>query len=103
MQQLVPDAGALRAETEAALAAKPAIQGASQQPAAGAAFSRVLDRAFDEARKLGYVSTEHLLLALDPVPRDALLARIKDVRGGQRVTSQDPERTTRRSPSSAAT
>src|SRR5215211_7745299 len=83
-QQLVPDAAALRARTESALAAKPAIQGASQQPAAGAAFSRVLDNAFDEARKLEdeYVSTEHLLLA-----------RIRDVRGGQRVTSQDPEGT----------
>ncbi len=93
--QLVPDPAALRAETEAALAAKPAIQGASQQPQAGAAVGRILDEAFDEARKLEdeYVSTEHLLLALDVVPRDALLARIKEVRGGQRVTSQDPEGT----------
>ena len=40
-----------------------------------------------------YVSTEHLLLALDVVPRDELEARIKEVRGGQRVTSQDPEGT----------
>ena len=40
-----------------------------------------------------YVSTEHLLLALDVVPREELLARIKEVRGGQRVTSQDPEGT----------
>jgi len=94
-QQLVPDAAALRAETESKLAAKPAIQGASQQPAAGAAFSRVLDKAFDEAKKLedDYVSTEHLLLALDAVPREQLLARIKGIRGGQRVTSQDPEGT----------
>ena len=93
--QLVPDPAALRAETEAELAAKPAIQGASQQPQAGAAFSRVLDKAADEARKLedDYVSTEHLLLALDVVPRDVLLAKIKEVRGGQRVTSQDPEGT----------
>ncbi len=93
--QLVPDPAALRAETEAALATKPAIQGASQQPQAGAAFSRVLDKAFDEAKKLEdeYVSTEHLLLALDVVPRDVLLAKIKEVRGGQRVTSQDPEGT----------
>ena len=77
------------------LRAKPAIEGASQQPAAGAAFSRVLDKAFDEARKLEdeYVSTEHLLLALDVVPREELLARIKEVRGGRRVTSQDPEGT----------
>ena len=95
VQQLVPDPAALRAETAAKLRAKPAIEGASQQPAAGAAFSRVLDAAFEEARKLedDYVSTEHLLLALDAVPREGLLARIKDVRGGQRVTSQDPEGT----------
>ena len=55
----------------------------------------MLDRAFEEAKKLDdeYVSTEHLLLALDVVPRDELLERIKDVRGGQRVTSQDPEET----------
>ena len=38
-----------------------------------------------------YVSTEHLLLALDVVPRDPLLAALKEVRGSQRVTSQDPE------------
>jgi ATP-dependent Clp protease ATP-binding subunit ClpB len=38
-----------------------------------------------------FVSVEHLLLALALVPRDALLAALKDVRGGQRVTSQDPE------------
>src|SRR5690348_4740557 len=40
-----------------------------------------------------YVSTEHLLLALDVVPRDQLEAKIASVRGGQRVTSQDPEGT----------
>ena len=90
---LVPDPAALRAQTEAGLAQKPRTQGMAQQPSASAAFSKVLDRAFDEARKLedDYVSTEHLLLALDVVPRDQLLAKIAEVRGGQRVTSQDPE------------
>src|SRR5881409_374798 len=94
-QQLVPDAPALRAQAEATLQAKPAIQGAQQQPNVSAAFSRVLDKAADEARRLedDYVSTEHLLLALDVVPRDQLEAKIKAVRGGQRVTSQDPEET----------
>src|SRR5687767_3071144 len=93
--QLVPDPAALRTETEAKLRAKPAIAGGAQQPQVGAAFSRVLDRAETEARKLEdeYVTVEHLLLALDVVPRDDLLARIMDVRGGQRVTSQDPEGT----------
>jgi ATP-dependent Clp protease ATP-binding subunit ClpB len=92
---LVPDADALRAETEAKLAQKPRTEGLAQQPGASAAFSKVLDRAFDEAKRLEdeYVSTEHLLLALDVVPRDELLARIEEARGGQRVTSQDPEGT----------
>src|SRR5919202_1038567 len=64
-RQLVPDANALRAQA-----------GATQQPRVSAALDRVLDRAGDEARKMedDYVSSEHLLLALDVVPRDELLA-----------------------------
>src|SRR5438045_6296883 len=94
-QQLVPDAAALRAEAEAGLRGKPSVQGLQQQPNVSAAFSRVLDKAADEARRLedDYVSTEHLLLALDVVPRDRLEAKIKTVRSGQRLTSQHPEET----------
>jgi ATP-dependent Clp protease ATP-binding subunit ClpB len=94
-QELVPDAAELRAQAEATLRAKPSVQGMQQQPNVSAAFSRVLDKAADEARRMEdeYVSTEHLLLALDVVPRDQLEAKIKSVRGGQRVTSQDPEET----------
>jgi ATP-dependent Clp protease ATP-binding subunit ClpB len=84
---------ALRAEVEAKLAGKPRLEGAAQAPHASAAFSRVLDRAEDEMRSLEdeYVSTEHLLLALDLLERSKLLAALKEVRGSQRVTSQDPE------------
>jgi ATP-dependent Clp protease ATP-binding subunit ClpB len=94
-RELVPDADALRAHAEAQLAAKPRIEGAQQQPNVSAQFSKVLDQAFDEAKRLqdDYVSTEHLLLALDVVPREQLEAKIAGVRGGQRVTSQDPEGT----------
>jgi ATP-dependent Clp protease ATP-binding subunit ClpB len=94
-RELVPDANAVRAQAEAQLAAKPRIQGAQQQPNVSAQFSKVLDRAFDEAKRMqdDYVSTEHLLLALDAVPREQLEAKIAAVRGGQRVTSQDPEGT----------
>src|SRR5918911_1425975 len=74
-RQLVADADSLRAQAEAALRARPRIEGARQQPHVSAAFSRVLDD------------------ALDVVPRDQLLAKINEVRGGQRVTSQDPEET----------
>ena len=85
----------LRSEAAGQVERLPVVSGGSQQPQVGAAFSRVLDRAEDEMRKLEdeYVSTEHLLLALDVVPRDELLATLKDVRGAQRVTSQDPEGT----------
>src|SRR5512133_3605627 len=94
-RELVSDPEGLRAQAEAVLATKPRIHGAQQQPNVSAAFSRVLDDAFDEAKRMEdeYVSTEHLLLALDVEPRDQLLAKIEAVRGGQRVTSQDPEGT----------
>ena len=78
-QTLVERAGGsvadLRAKAEAALATKPAVQGtAAQQPRASAAFSRVLDQAEEEMKKLedDFVSTEHVLLALDLLPREQL-------------------------------
>jgi ATP-dependent Clp protease ATP-binding subunit ClpB len=94
-RQLVPDADSLRAEAEARLAQKPRIDGAQQQPQVSAQFTRVLDKAFDEAKRMedDYVASEHLLLALDVVPREQLEAKIAAVRGGRRVTSQDPEGT----------
>ena len=83
----------LRAEAEAVLSQKPAVGGATQQPRISTGLSALLERAQTEMQQLGdlYVSVEHLLLALDVVPRDELLARIKEVRGSQRVTSRDPE------------
>src|SRR6476659_6771523 len=87
------NAVALREEAERRLAAQPSVSGGGVQPHASAAFSRLLDQAFDEATALSdeFVSVEHLLLALGLVPRDALLSALQQVRGGQRVTSQDPE------------
>jgi ATP-dependent Clp protease ATP-binding subunit ClpB len=73
-------------------------------------MSRSLNDVFAQAQKEAdrlkdeYVSTEHLLLALaqvkseakellglNAVKHDAILAALKDVRGGQRVTDQNPE------------
>src|SRR5438477_11247572 len=51
-RELVPDPDWLRSEAEAGLRTKPSTQGAAQQPQVCAAFSRVLDQAFEEARKL---------------------------------------------------
>ncbi len=83
----------VRAEAEARLAALPTVSGGSTQPQVSARFSRVLDKASDEAQALGdaYVSVEHLLLALGIVDRGRLLEALETVRGGQKVTSQDPE------------
>ncbi len=86
-------AAELRAEAEARLRQLPTTSGGNVQPQASTRLSRVLDRASDEMRSLGdeFVSAEHLLLALDLVPRAALVTALQDVRGGQKVTTQDPE------------
>ena len=86
-------AGQVRADAEAEVGRLPSIQASRQQPQVSRAFSQVLDRAEEEMRQLEdeYISTEHLLLALDVIERGKLLAALKDVRGAQRVTSQDPE------------
>ena len=87
------DVAQLRAEAEARLAQQPSVSGGAAQPQVSARLARVLDGAIDEARTLGdeYVSVEHLLLALELVPSDRLLEALQQVRGGQKVTSQDPE------------
>jgi ATP-dependent Clp protease ATP-binding subunit ClpB len=86
----------IRQRCEAQLAAKPAVSGvAAQQPRASTAFAQVLDRAEEEMRALDdeFVSVEHLLLALGEIDRDSLLQSLQEIRGSQRVTSQDPEGT----------
>jgi len=85
----------LRAEAEARLRSQPSVSGGNAQPQPSAAFRQALDRAFETMRELGdeFASVEHLLLALEVVPRDALLGALQEVRGGQKVTSQDPEGT----------
>ncbi len=76
--------------------------------AAQSSFMDVLNRADEEARSMKdqYISTEHLLLALTEVPSDAreilklnavtrddILAALRQIRGSQAVTSQNPEDT----------
>lgn len=70
--------------------------------------TKLFDAAAEEARNLKdeYVATEHLLLALtaldskagqllrdNGISHDAVLTALKDVRGSQRVTTQNPEDT----------
>jgi ATP-dependent Clp protease ATP-binding subunit ClpB len=81
--------------------------GGAQQPAMSSQINQVLDKSFKEADtfKDEYVSTEHMLLALTDLKRDAaqeLMARhgathdailraLTAVRGSQRITDQNPE------------
>src|SRR5579871_2344922 len=93
-QELFGDWQGLRPEVEQQLAARPSASGAANnQPRISAALERVFDDAEQERARLedDYVSTEHLFLALEPLPREEILAWVKKVRGGQRVSSQDPE------------
>jgi ATP-dependent Clp protease ATP-binding subunit ClpB len=93
-QELFADWAGLRPDAEQRLAGRPSATGAQNlQPQVSNAFLRVLDDADRERAQLedDYVSTEHLFIALEPAPREEILAWIRSVRGGQRVTSQDPE------------
>jgi ATP-dependent Clp protease ATP-binding subunit ClpB len=84
----------------------PKIQGTSQQHISGS-LQKIFDQAQKEAENLKdeFVSTEHLLLALldekqnaaakllidQGVTKESVLKALKDVRGSQRVTDQNPE------------
>ena len=96
---------------ESSLKSLPTLSGTSAgRVGTSGEMNQALVRAEDEAKKLQdeYVSVEHLLLALteegrkgpagkilaeNGVTRERLMGTIQDVRGGQRVTSQNPEET----------
>jgi len=97
----------VQAEFEQLLNDRPRSYGSNMKPNLGRPGVEVLNRAEKEAgaMKDEYVSTEHILLALtdDPslrsilekhgITRDAILQALTAIRGGQRITSQDPEGT----------
>jgi ATP-dependent Clp protease ATP-binding subunit ClpB len=95
-------------EMDSVLEKMPSISG----PGAGQVYisprsKSVLDRAFQEAEQMKdeYVSLEHILLAVleekegegamalaaAGITRDAVLKSLVDIRGGQRITDQNPE------------
>ncbi len=98
---------AVRQAVEQALAKLPQVQGAGAGPEyvhIAARLSQVLSRAEEEQKSLkdDFLSVEHVLLAMVQeggvfkklgLTRDRLLAGLQQVRGNQRVTSQDPEST----------
>ncbi|MCG8591605.1 MAG: type VI secretion system ATPase TssH, partial [Proteobacteria bacterium] len=106
LQKLGVALPALQNQLEDILSRTPKVSGGSQ-PQLAAATSRVLEAAFREAEALKdeYVSTEHFLLALAAdesdaagralreagASRESIQKALQAVRGGARVTDQDPE------------
>lgn len=87
----------------------PKVTGTStSMPQLSQVTSKILDKAADESRTMKdeYISTEHILIALadsstpssqllknNGITKNIILAALKDIRGNQRVTSQNPEET----------
>ena len=107
LQKLGVQLPVLRRYVEADLNKLPQVHGASVASYITPRFKQVLDKAFEEAERLKdeYVSTEHLLMALaedtqGPAGRllkqagvtpDNLYQALVEIRGGHRVTDQNPE------------
>jgi len=106
LDRLGADTTALRAAVTDTLAQVPAVSGPGASGVmVGRRLARTFQTAFDTAQELKdtYVSVEHLLLALlgderiQPllnragVTREGFLAALKEIRGAQQVTDEDPE------------
>ncbi|MDQ6823253.1 MAG: ATP-dependent chaperone ClpB [Candidatus Eremiobacteraeota bacterium] len=105
------DVKALVRRVDESIGRLPRLSGANADQASvslSPELGRLMARADEEAKALNddYVSVEHVLLAMAQgggeigkmlrdlgLTRDALLAALRDVRGNQRVTTQNPEGT----------
>ena len=98
----------LKREVAAALEKMPRVTGTGYgQAYISPRTKSVLDQAFQEAEQMKdeYVSLEHILIAISEekggeagrilaasgITRDTILAALVDIRGGQRITDQNPE------------
>lgn len=113
LQKMEVDTTSLRNETHERLGKRPRMEGRAAEESqiyASVRLQRVLDRAEKEVKKLKdqYMSVEHLLLSLASEPTDtpvgkllsangvkysAVLQALQQVRGHQRVESDNPEGT----------
>jgi ATP-dependent Clp protease ATP-binding subunit ClpB len=110
LSRLGRDPDSVRGRVVEALGRRGRLGQPTEEVRANGDLVKVLDAATRIARRMGddYVSVEHLLLAiLEEAPhseagrilgdvaidRDAVLRALEDVRGGQKVTSEDPEST----------
>ncbi len=107
LREMAVEPAALLRSVQESLSRKPKVKGDSRLTES-ASLVRTLERADDEARKMGdeFVSAEHLLLALADdrdrdgageilrkhgITREALMTALRSVRGNTRVTDPEPE------------
>ncbi|MCA9395903.1 MAG: type VI secretion system ATPase TssH, partial [Candidatus Omnitrophica bacterium] len=97
----------LLADIERSLKSKPKVEGSNTQEYLSAAYRKIIDKGFEEAKRFGdeYLSVEHLMLALSDdasgiigrffsknnISKSVLMNALKDIRGSHRVTDQNPE------------
>ena len=107
LEKLGTSPALLKKEIEKELTKLPRVEGAGQQVYIGPTLKKSIDIASAEAERLKdeYVSTEHLLLGMADanegaafrvlqshgVTKDRIYAILKDIRGTQRITDQNPE------------
>jgi ATP-dependent Clp protease ATP-binding subunit ClpB len=108
LRKIGADPEQLKKRLEGSLEGIPKISGGGYgQAYLSSRAKAVLDQAFKEAEQMkdDYVSLEHMLLALSEekggdaskllagagINRNSILAALVDIRGGQRVTDQNPE------------
>jgi ATP-dependent Clp protease ATP-binding subunit ClpB len=107
LEKLGASADALAGNLESELGRLPVVQGAGGQVYMGPGLKKALDLAGSEAERLKdeYISTEHLLIGIAEsgegaaarllrqagVTRDRIYAILKDIRGTQRITDENPE------------
>lgn len=106
IQKIGANLGQLNSMVDGEIDRLPQTSGSDEPVGAGPEAVKVLNAAAAQATKMGdeYVSTEHLLIALTQIDDQAkrlldlnaiseadVLTALKDIRGGQTVTDQNPE------------
>jgi ATP-dependent Clp protease ATP-binding subunit ClpB len=107
LEKLGANVGGIRRELEQEMAKTPRVEGAAGQVYIGPTLKRSIDIAFTEAERLKdeFVSVEHLFIGIadvnegaaskilkgQGVTKDRIYAILKDIRGTQRITDQNPE------------
>jgi len=107
LKKLGVDTGSVDTDLTQLMEKKPQVSGGGVQRHITPALQSVMEKAFQEASRLkdDYVSVEHVLIAVAEdkkadagkllarhgVTKDAIMTILVDIRGGQRVTDQNPE------------